>query len=82
LVNEGTADRVRFQWVYEGNSPIIGKYRSKNPFSGTVGVSLNRYGVEDDNSVADSIKLLAELVTRSFVYGPGYRSATSSIPNM
>jgi tetratricopeptide (TPR) repeat protein len=61
LVDEGTADRVRLQWIYEGHSPIIGKYRSKNPFSGSVGVSLNRYGVEDDNSVAESIKLLAEL---------------------
>lgn len=61
LVNEGTADRVRFQWFYEGHSPIIGKYRSKNPFSGSLGVSLNRYGVENDNSVAESVKILAEL---------------------
>jgi tetratricopeptide (TPR) repeat protein len=61
LVNEGTADRMRFQWFYQGNSPIIGKYKSKNPFSGSLGVSLNRYGVEDDNNVAESVKLLAEL---------------------
>jgi len=61
LVDEGTADRVRLQWIYEGHSPIIGKYRSKNPFSGSLGVSLNRYGVEDDNNVAESVKIQAEL---------------------
>ena len=61
IADEGTADRVRLQWIYEGHSPIIGKYRSKNPFSASLGASLNRYGVEDDNSVAESIKLQAEL---------------------
>jgi tetratricopeptide (TPR) repeat protein len=61
LVNQGTADRVRLQWFYEGHSPIIGKYKSKNPFSGSLGVSINRYGVEDEDNVAESVKLMAEL---------------------
>ena len=61
FADEGTADRVKLQWVYEDDSPILGKYKSKNPFSGSVGVSFNRYGVQDKDNVAESIKLLAEL---------------------
>ena len=33
IIDEGTADRLQLRWVYEGESPIIGKFRSKNPFS-------------------------------------------------
>jgi len=61
LIGEGTADRLRIKWIYEGHSPFIGKYRGKNYLSGLAGISANRYGVEDDNDVAESIQLEAEL---------------------
>jgi tetratricopeptide (TPR) repeat protein len=61
IIDEGTADRLQLRWIYEGDSPVIGKFKSKNPFSAIVGVSANRYGVEDDNNVAESIKVLAEV---------------------
>jgi hypothetical protein len=60
IVDEGTADRLQLRWVYQGASPIFGKFRSKNPFSAVLGISANQYGVEDDNNVAESIKVLAE----------------------
>lgn len=61
IIDEGTADRLQLRWVYGGDSPVIGKFKSKNPFSAILGVSANRYGVRDDNSVAESIKVLAEV---------------------
>ncbi len=61
IIDEGTADRLQLSWLYEGESPVIGKFRSKNPFSATVGISANRYGVEDDDNVAESIKVLAAI---------------------
>ncbi len=61
IIDEGTADRLQLRWVYEGESPVIGKFRSKNPFSSILGISANQYGVEDDNNVAESIKVLAEI---------------------
>ncbi|MFQ5450556.1 MAG: tetratricopeptide repeat protein [Nitrospinaceae bacterium] len=61
IVDQGTADRLQARWVYRGHSPFIGKYRGKNNFSGSLGFSLNRYGVDDDNDVAESVKILAEI---------------------
>lgn len=61
IIDEGTADRLQLRWVYEGENPIIGISNSRNPLSGAVEISANRYGVEDDNNVAESIKVLAEV---------------------
>lgn len=61
IIDEGTADRLQIRWIYEGENPIIGISKSKNPLSGVVGISANRYGVEDDDNVAESIKILAEV---------------------
>jgi tetratricopeptide (TPR) repeat protein len=61
IIDEGTADRLQLRWVYEGDSPVIGKFKSKNPFSAILGISANRYGVRDDDSIAESIKVLAEV---------------------
>ncbi|MCH8311611.1 MAG: hypothetical protein IID17_01335 [Nitrospinae bacterium] len=61
IIDEGTADRLQLRWIYEGVSPIIGKFRSKQPISAVVGISANRFGVEDDNNVAESIEVVAEI---------------------
>jgi len=71
IIDEGTADRLQLRWIYQGNSPIIGKFKSKNPFSAVVGLSANRYGVDDDNSVAKSIKVLAEIRYQLNLLWPG-----------
>lgn len=61
IIDEGTADRLQLRWIYEGVSPIIGKFRSKQPISAVVGISANRFGVEDDDNVAESIEVVAEI---------------------
>jgi len=71
IIDEGTADRLQLRWVYEGESPILGKFRSKNPFSAIVGISANRYGVEDDNNVAESVKVLAGIQYQLNLLLPG-----------
>jgi len=71
IIDEGTADRLQLRWLYKGDSPIIGKFRSKNPVSGIVGISANRYGVEDDDNVAESIKVLAEVHYQLNHWWPG-----------
>lgn len=61
IVGGGTADRLQLRWSYQGNSPLIGKFRSKNPISATLGISANRYGVKNNDNVAKSVKILAEI---------------------
>jgi len=60
IIGGGTADRLQLRWLYQGNSPLIGKFKSKNPINATLGISANRYGVKDDDNVAESVKVLAE----------------------
>ena len=71
IIDEGTADRLQLRWIYEGDSPVIGKFKSKNPFSAIVGFSANRYGVEDDDNVAESIQVLAEIHYQLNLLWPG-----------
>jgi hypothetical protein len=61
IIDEGTADRLQLRWDFQGDSPLIGNFRSKNPFTTALGISANRYGVEDADNVAESIKVWAQL---------------------
>ncbi len=71
LINEGTADRLQLQWSYVGDSPIIGKFKSKNPISAFLGIRANRYGVEDADNVAESIEVELELRYQLNLLWPG-----------
>lgn len=61
ITNEGTASRLQARWTFEERNPYIGQYQGQTNFSGSLGVNLNRYGVEDDDDIADSVEVLAEI---------------------
>lgn len=61
ITNEGVASRLQAKWFFEERNPFIGQYRGQGNFSGSLGVNLNRYGVKDDDDIADSVEVLAEV---------------------
>lgn len=71
ITNEGTANRFQVKWIYEGHSPLVGRFKGQSNFTGSLGINLNRYGVEDNDTVADSIEVLVELRYHLARFFPG-----------
>jgi hypothetical protein len=61
LINDGTVSRLQGIYRYEQHDPMVMKDKEIGYFSGLAGMSLNSYGVEDENHVAGSVELLGEL---------------------
>jgi hypothetical protein len=61
IINEGTVSQLQSIYRYEQHNPMLMKDKEVGYFSGLAGMNLNSYGVEDENHVAGSIKLLGEL---------------------
>ena len=71
LADEGTADRLQAAWIYEGHSHFGGEFQGASPVTGSVGTTVNRYGLGDDDHVAESLELQIELRYRFLNRWPG-----------
>jgi tetratricopeptide (TPR) repeat protein len=71
LADEGTADRLEAAWIYEGHSHVGGEFKGPSPVTGSIGTRLNRYGLDDDSHVAESLEILIELRYRFLDFWPG-----------
>jgi hypothetical protein len=61
LINQGSISRLQGIYRYQQQDPMVMKDKEVGYFSGLAGMSLNSYGVEDENHVAGSVELLGEL---------------------
>ena len=61
IIDQGTVSQLQAVYSYEQPQPMIMNDKEYGYFSGLLGMSLKRFGVEDRNNVADSVEFLGEV---------------------